>query len=663
MELCLSGCGSACSPPAAARTSAPSSRPPRAGRIPAAVVGADRRPGGRAGARHRARAPASRRSCVDPRQHPSREAHEKAVIGGARGAPGRARVPGRLHAAPDRRASSRTSRGRLLNIHPSLLPCVPGPSRRSGRPSSPRGAGVGRHRALRGRGRRHGPDRAAGRGAGASRTTPRRRLAARILVEEHRIYPEAVRLFAEGRLEIHGRRVSHQGDAMTQGSDALSSACTTRPGWWTSRGAWPRSASRSSPPAAPPSCCATPGSRWWTWPRSPAFPRCSTVASRRSTPRSTAASWPGATLPEHLAALERHGIRPIDLVAVTLYPFEQTVAQAGRDARGGDREHRHRRPEHDPGRGQEPRPRRRCVTDPGQYAPVLDELRQAGGDALGRDALPAGRARPSGAPHSTTRRSRPTSAIRPRPDRPAAAGFPGAAARSTACACSRSATARTRTRRPRSTVRPRAALGLSAAAQLHGPELSLQQPARLVGRARPAARVRRSGRGGDQAHQSRAASPSARSAGEAVRRAKACDPVSIYGGIVGVNRTGRPGGRQGAVRHPARDPLRARLRAGRARGDPPDQEEVPRLPAPVRAPRLPGARCRRSGACWGGLLLQEADLVDLDPARAQGGLATRAHRGRDAGAALRVARGASTPSPTRSCSPPPTRWWAWAPVR
>jgi phosphoribosylglycinamide formyltransferase-1 len=32
-------------------------------------------------------------------------------------------------------------------------------------------------------------------------------LAARILVEEHRIYPEAVRLFAEGRLQIRGRRV------------------------------------------------------------------------------------------------------------------------------------------------------------------------------------------------------------------------------------------------------------------------------------------------------------------------------------------------------------------------------------------------------------------------------------------------------------------------
>ena len=32
-------------------------------------------------------------------------------------------------------------------------------------------------------------------------------LSARILVEEHRLYPEAVRLFAEGRLVIEGRRV------------------------------------------------------------------------------------------------------------------------------------------------------------------------------------------------------------------------------------------------------------------------------------------------------------------------------------------------------------------------------------------------------------------------------------------------------------------------
>ena len=34
-------------------------------------------------------------------------------------------------------------------------------------------------------------------------------------------------------------------------------------------------------------------------------------------------------VPEHLAALEKHGIKPIDLVVVALYPFEQTVARPG----------------------------------------------------------------------------------------------------------------------------------------------------------------------------------------------------------------------------------------------------------------------------------------------------------------------------------------------
>jgi phosphoribosylglycinamide formyltransferase-1 len=32
-------------------------------------------------------------------------------------------------------------------------------------------------------------------------------LSARILAAEHRIYPEAIRLFAEGRLRVEGRRV------------------------------------------------------------------------------------------------------------------------------------------------------------------------------------------------------------------------------------------------------------------------------------------------------------------------------------------------------------------------------------------------------------------------------------------------------------------------
>jgi phosphoribosylglycinamide formyltransferase-1 len=36
-------------------------------------------------------------------------------------------------------------------------------------------------------------------------------LAARILVQEHKIYPRAVQLFAEGRLQVEGRRVRIDG--------------------------------------------------------------------------------------------------------------------------------------------------------------------------------------------------------------------------------------------------------------------------------------------------------------------------------------------------------------------------------------------------------------------------------------------------------------------
>ena len=34
-------------------------------------------------------------------------------------------------------------------------------------------------------------------------------------------------------------------------------------------------------------------------------------------------------VPAHLEALDRHGVPPIDLVVVALYPFEATVAKAG----------------------------------------------------------------------------------------------------------------------------------------------------------------------------------------------------------------------------------------------------------------------------------------------------------------------------------------------
>src|SRR5207249_8534222 len=33
--------------------------------------------------------------------------------------------------------------------------------------------------------------------------------------------------------------------------------------------------------------------------------------------------------PEHIEAMKQHGIEPIDLVCINLYPFEQTVAKPG----------------------------------------------------------------------------------------------------------------------------------------------------------------------------------------------------------------------------------------------------------------------------------------------------------------------------------------------
>ena len=47
------------------------------------------------------------------------------------------------------------------------------------------------------------------------------RLAARILQQEHRIFPHAISLFQQGRLEIEGRRVIIKGDSSTPNSSPL----------------------------------------------------------------------------------------------------------------------------------------------------------------------------------------------------------------------------------------------------------------------------------------------------------------------------------------------------------------------------------------------------------------------------------------------------------
>jgi len=104
--------------------------------------------------------------------------------------------------------------GRMLNIHPSLLPSFPGldPQGQALR-AGVKISGATVHFVI--------PETDAGpilmQGAAAVRDddTPQT-LAARILVQEHRCYPRAVQLFAQGRVSIEGRRVRIQappGDA------------------------------------------------------------------------------------------------------------------------------------------------------------------------------------------------------------------------------------------------------------------------------------------------------------------------------------------------------------------------------------------------------------------------------------------------------------------
>lgn len=103
-------------------------------------------------------------------------------------------------------------RGRLINIHPSLLPAFPGLDTHA--------------RALQSGAKRHGATvhfvtEAIDGGPVIlqaivpilSNDTPET-LAERVLKEEHRIYPAAIRWFAEGRLRLQGERVLLDGQKM-----------------------------------------------------------------------------------------------------------------------------------------------------------------------------------------------------------------------------------------------------------------------------------------------------------------------------------------------------------------------------------------------------------------------------------------------------------------
>ena len=173
------------------------------GGIPAAVVVlVTDRPG--AGALTVAREYGIEAVVVDPKQHPSREAHDKALIAALED-----RRVGLVCLAGYMRLVSPAFvthfAGRLLNIHPALLPAFPGlHPQRQALEHGVRISGATVH--FVDEGVDTGP-------IVLQAAVPVKpddtadTLADRILAEEHRLYPEAVRLFALGRLEIRGRRV------------------------------------------------------------------------------------------------------------------------------------------------------------------------------------------------------------------------------------------------------------------------------------------------------------------------------------------------------------------------------------------------------------------------------------------------------------------------
>ena len=323
-------------------------------------------------------------------------------------------------------------------------------------------------------------------------------------------------------------------------------------------------------------------------------------------------------LPEHMAALAQHGIRPIDLVVVALYPFEKTVADPActlADAIenidiGGPSMIRGAAKNHESVG---------VVTDPAQYAAVLEELRGSG--ALSDET------RYRLAQEAFRRTAQYDAAIATYLRDPGARGVAPAAGAEDALLPPRLRVDAERVQGLRYGENPHqsaafyrmegrpggAPLGLAAAVQLHGPELSYNNLldwsaalGLLLEWEEPAAVVIK--------HTNPCGVAVGGSVGEAMRRAKACDPVSIYGGIVGVNRP--------LDMEVVKELSGILLEILFAPAFEPDAlEELRRTKKKCRVFRLPcartdyPARLAEIRSVLGGLLVQDADLTDLDPAQ------------------------------------------------
>jgi phosphoribosylaminoimidazolecarboxamide formyltransferase / IMP cyclohydrolase len=236
-------------------------------------------------------------------------------------------------------------------------------------------------------------------------------------------------------------------------------------------------------------------------------------------------------LPAHQAALEEHGIPPIDLVVVTLYPFEATVARAGVTLAeaieqidvGGPTMIRAAAKNH---------ASVAVVTDPSQYQPILQELHATGG-ALG-DETRARLAR-----EAFRRTAAYDVAIAGYLSAPSAIGAGDAFPATLRLEGERAMALRYGENPHQSAafyrLRGAAPFGLGAMRQLHGPELGYnnlldfsEALSLLLEFSEPAAVAIK--------HTNPCGVAVGPTVGAATAKAKASDPVSIYGGIVGVNR-------------------------------------------------------------------------------------------------------------------------------
>jgi phosphoribosylaminoimidazolecarboxamide formyltransferase/IMP cyclohydrolase len=313
-------------------------------------------------------------------------------------------------------------------------------------------------------------------------------------------------------------------------------------------------------------------------------------------------------VPGHMQALDAHGIGPIDLVVVALYPFEQTAVKPGVTLEEAIENIDIGGPSMIRGAAKNSGAVG-VITDPSQYGPVLEELRKGSGtltaETRSRLALEAFR-----------RTAQYDAAIASYLGKNAAGGEAGRPFPE------RLSIEAERLQHLRYGENPHQAAafyrplgpawGLAAAEQLHGPELSYNNLldwsaalGLLLEFDDPAAVVIKHTNPCGVALGSRVA--------EAMSRAKACDPVSIYGGIVGVNRTLDIG----TVKELSGILLEILFAPDFT---PEALEELQRTKKKCRVLRLPclaadypgGMRDVRS--VLGGLLVQEADLTDLDPA-------------------------------------------------